>query len=85
MFTGKIEPYIYLTFIFQLFHTFLTWILRLIMSKTSINGVLNRGRLFIFSSTHLMQLLDLPYNHEWNAFDRKVFIHTYSIFVRFRC
>ncbi|CAI4223477.1 unnamed protein product [Auanema sp. JU1783] len=48
----------------QAFYSFMTLILSTIFSKTSINGVLNRGGMFLFSTNQLNEFLGVT--NEWD-------------------
>uniref|UniRef100_A0A0N4UF00 HSF_DOMAIN domain-containing protein n=1 Tax=Dracunculus medinensis TaxID=318479 RepID=A0A0N4UF00_DRAME len=52
----------------QFYYSLLTSFLSFFMTKTSINGVLNRGRMFIFSSQNFRNFLQIP--HNWIAADK---------------
>lgn len=41
-----------------------------IMSKTSMNGLLNRGEMYIFSRSQIKNFLGLP--DDWSPTDKKV-------------
>uniref|UniRef100_A0A914WKH3 Uncharacterized protein n=1 Tax=Plectus sambesii TaxID=2011161 RepID=A0A914WKH3_9BILA len=54
----------------QTYYTLATLFLQTFITKTSINGVLDRGGMYLFSPQHFQQLLDLP--PDWIAADKKM-------------
>ncbi|VDM60738.1 unnamed protein product [Angiostrongylus costaricensis] len=57
-------------FLFQLYYALMSFILSFFLSKTSINGILNRGEMFLFSTKQLRYFLNIP--TEWNPIDKRV-------------
>uniref|UniRef100_A0A8C3I2B4 Methyltransferase 9, His-X-His N1(pi)-histidine n=1 Tax=Chrysemys picta bellii TaxID=8478 RepID=A0A8C3I2B4_CHRPI len=49
----------------QLYHSFVSSVFSLFMSRTSINGLLGRGSMFVFSSEQFQRLLKI--NPEWKS------------------
>ncbi|KAJ1349972.1 Methyltransferase-like protein 9, variant 2 [Parelaphostrongylus tenuis] len=54
----------------QLYYAFMSAVLSFFLSKTSINGILNRGTMFLFSTKQLRDLLSIP--AEWNPANKRV-------------
>lgn len=54
----------------QLCHALMSFVLSFFLSKTSINGVLNRGAMFLFSTKQLRNFLKIP--AEWNSVNKRV-------------
>ncbi|KAH7701793.1 DREV methyltransferase, partial [Aphelenchoides avenae] len=54
----------------QLYYSFAASILSLALTKTSINGILNRGGMFVFSHDQLKGFLGLP--DDWSPIDKAV-------------
>uniref|UniRef100_A0A914ZNV8 DREV methyltransferase n=1 Tax=Parascaris univalens TaxID=6257 RepID=A0A914ZNV8_PARUN len=52
----------------QLYYAFASAILSLVLTKTSINGILGRGGMFIFSTDQFREFMQMPSN--WNEFDK---------------
>ncbi|VDM22804.1 unnamed protein product, partial [Wuchereria bancrofti] len=55
---------------FQVCYTFLTSLLSMVLTKTSINGVLGRGGMHLFSLSQLQEFLDVSV--EWVSHDKKL-------------
>ncbi|CAJ0591970.1 unnamed protein product [Cylicocyclus nassatus] len=54
----------------QIWYAFMSAILSTFLSKTSINGLLNRGKMFVFSTDRINSFLDIP--PEWISADKKL-------------
>ncbi|CAG9536491.1 unnamed protein product [Cercopithifilaria johnstoni] len=54
----------------QVYYTFVTSLLSVILTKTSINGVLGRGGMHLFSFSQLQEFLDV--SAEWISYDKKL-------------
>ncbi|KAH7719591.1 DREV methyltransferase [Aphelenchoides avenae] len=54
----------------QLYYSFAASVLSLALTKTSINGILNRGGMFVFSHDQLKGFLGLP--DDWSPIDKAV-------------
>ncbi|VDN92035.1 unnamed protein product [Brugia pahangi] len=55
---------------FQVWYTFLTSFLSIVLTKTSINGVLGRGGMHLFSLSQLQEFLDV--SAEWVSHDKEL-------------
>lgn len=58
------------SFFLQLYYALMSLILSFFLPKTSINGMLKRGGMFLFSSAQFRELLKIP--PEWNASEKQV-------------
>jgi hypothetical protein len=66
-----VQFYCFLTSIrFQLFYTFTTVLLRSFVTKTTINGLLERGKMFVFSTDQLAAFLKI--DNTWKPDDKAV-------------
>ncbi|VBB27088.1 unnamed protein product [Acanthocheilonema viteae] len=54
----------------QVYYTFLTSLLSVVLTKTSINGVLGRGGMHLFSFSQLQEILDV--SAEWISCDKRL-------------
>ncbi|EYC44980.1 hypothetical protein Y032_0443g1551 [Ancylostoma ceylanicum] len=54
----------------QIYYAFMSTILSSFLSKTSINGLLNRGKMFLFSTSQLRSFLDIP--ADWTSADKQL-------------
>lgn len=54
----------------QIYYAFMSFIFSFFLSKTSINGILNRGGMFLFSTNQLQEFLQIP--AEWNPADKQL-------------
>lgn len=55
---------------FQIYYALFSSLLSLVMTKTSINGLLNRGSMHLFSLNQLREFLDFPV--DWISRDKRV-------------
>uniref|UniRef100_A0A914GU01 Uncharacterized protein n=1 Tax=Globodera rostochiensis TaxID=31243 RepID=A0A914GU01_GLORO len=54
----------------QIYYSFVASLLSVFLTKTSINGLLDRGRMFIFSHAHVRAFLALP--DDWSPIGRRM-------------
>ncbi|KJH41147.1 DREV methyltransferase [Dictyocaulus viviparus] len=54
----------------QVYYAFMSSILSFFLSRTSINGILNRGAMFLFSVNQLKYFLNIP--PDWNASEKRL-------------
>lgn len=57
---------------FEVYYTLVTSLLSMVMTKTSINGVLSRGSMHLFSFNQLQEFLGI--SAEWISYDKKVMV-----------
>ncbi|KAL3120612.1 hypothetical protein niasHT_007904 [Heterodera trifolii] len=58
------------SFCLQVYYSLFTSLLSVFLAKTSINGLLHRGRMFIFSHSHLKVFLAIP--DDWSPIGRQL-------------
>ncbi|KAK6041660.1 DREV methyltransferase, partial [Cooperia oncophora] len=54
----------------QLYYAFFSFLMSFFLSKTSINGLLHRGGMFLFSTNQLQEFLDIPTG--WNPENKQL-------------
>ena len=64
----------------QLYHSFALTFLRLFMSTTSINGLLNRGSMFVFSISQFQALMNIQNGMKFDKLlDIGIYILSFTI------